>query len=206
MPLRVEVLMTTAHFIHGAYDSDGQRFVDWLAPYFVERGYHSDTSFDYGWTGIFSALLFNQRWSRLLAGRVRKRDVGVGHSNGALILKEAADLGALFDTLILLNPSLDRGTTFAPHIRNIYVFHAPSEWPTRIARYLPFHPWGDMGRVGYRGRDPRVININAESPLNPSFRVTGHTGYEKHPEFWGPEIAACAPLVTRRLPQGRLGD
>ena len=193
----MEFVMPTAHFIHGAFDPNGVKFIDWLAPYFAERGYHPETDFDYGWTGIFSALLFNRRWARLLAGKVCKGDVGVGHSNGALVLKEAADLGAPFDTLILLNPALDRGTRFAAHIKTIYVFHAPSEWPTRIARFLPLHPWGDMGRVGYKGPDPRVLNINSESPYNLAFRVTGHTGYERHKEFWGPEFAACAPLVER---------
>ena len=114
----------------------------------------------------------------------------MGHSNGCHVLKVAADLGAPFRTLILLNPALDRGTIFAPPIENIFVFHSPSEIPTLIARFLPWHPWGDMGRGGYRGDDPRVVNINVESPYEHA--VKGHTGVSTDKEFWGPQIAACA--------------
>lgn len=180
----------TAHFIHGAFDPNGVRFIDWLAPFFKDEGWATDTTFDYGWTGIFSALLFNDRWARLLAGRVRPGDIGVGHSNGCAVLARAAEMGAPFDELIFLHPALDRRADIAPHVRRITVLHAPHEIPTLLARFIPFHPWGDMGRVGYRGKDPRFVNINTETANE--HPVFGHTGEGRNPKFWGPLIAACA--------------
>lgn len=182
-----------AHFIHGAFDRNGERFVDWLAPYFAEKGYRSNTSFDYGWTGILFALFFSKRLARMLKAGVDPGDVGVGHSSGCLILKLAADMGAPFRVLIFLNPALDRGAAFAPQIENVFVLHAPHEWPTWFARFLPWHPWGDMGRVGYKGDDPRVLNVNVESTY--THAVEGHTGVSTDKQWWGPRIAACAPEI-----------
>lgn len=180
----------TAHFIHGAFDPNGSRFIDWLAPYFGERGYATNTKFDYGWTGIFSAFFLNDRWARLLTAQVRPGDIGVGHSNGCAILARATDLGAPFRELLFLHPALDRGARIDPHVERITVFHAPSEIPTLLARFIPMHPWGDMGRVGYRGSDPRFVSINTETANE--HPVFGHTGEGRNPEFWGPLIAACA--------------
>lgn len=179
----------TAHFIHGAFDPNGSRFIDWLAVDFQKRGFAANTKFDYGWTGIFSALFFNDRWARLLAAAVRPGDIGVGHSNGCAVLARAAALGAPFREFVFLNPALDRGASIAPSVERIHVFHAPHELPTLLARFIPFHPWGDMGRVGYRGKDPRFVNVNVESASE--FETRGHTGISEHKEFWGPFIAAC---------------
>ena len=191
----------SAHFIHGAFDGDGEHHIDWLAPFFAARGFEPITGFDYGWTGIFSAMVFNERIARMLAAEVAPGDIGVGHSNGCAILKDAADMGAPFHELILLNPALDNSVTFAPQLKRIHVFYSPSEIPTEIARYLPLHPWGNMGRVGYRGNDPRVINVDLESAYQ--FPAHGHIYFSGHPEareWWGPQIAAVADVPQVKEP------
>jgi hypothetical protein len=183
--------MPNAHFIHGAFDSDGRRHIDWLAPYFEARGYTPITTFDYGWTGIISAALFNRRLAKMLAASVTPGDIGVGHSNGCHILKLAVELGAPFKELVFLNPALDRDAYIAPSVKRITVFHSPSELPTAIARYIPFHPWGDMGRVGYTGKDARFVNVNLES--SKEYPAKGHTYFAHHraaQELWGPVIAS----------------
>ena len=106
----------------------------------------------------------------------------VGYSNGAWAAVQAAETGAPVDHLVLVSPALHKGHEFPGHIRRIDVFYSGGDFPTRAAKWwrwvvnwLPWrwdapHDWGEMGRTGYTGADPRVRN----HPLPSS---VGHSWY-----------------------------
>lgn len=99
-------------------------------------------------------------------------DMLVGYGNGALAAVQAAECGARPSVLVLVNPVLNAEHAFPAGIEQIIVCYTEDEgalpW-ARLRRYtsrlLPWrwrkpHWWGAMGRYGYLGNDPRVININ----------------------------------------------
>lgn len=117
----------------------------------------------YGWFGIASVLFFNDNIAAMVAGMATPGSVGVGHSNGCAVLTRATNLGAPMTDLILLNPALEEGTEFAEHLNSIHVYHNKGDVPVRLAKLLNKvipgdFMWGEMGRDGYSGNDPRVIN------------------------------------------------
>lgn len=88
---------------------------------------------------------------------------GLGHSDGCRKLLEAAWLRPMFRRLIFINPALDADAAIPPEVRRIDVWHVPGDLAVTAAKYLLWHPWGDMGAGGYRGnRTDVVTNHNAE--------------------------------------------
>lgn len=128
--------------------------------------------FRYGWKGLLGVRLFNGLLARLLSDMTSDGAVGIGHSNGCAILHRAAAAGAPFRHLILINPALDNDAEFAPGIERIDVLYNPTDPWVAAARWLPHHPWGDMGRHGYSGHDPRVRNFDTQALLG----AAGHSG------------------------------
>ena len=97
-------------------------------------------------------------------------DTVYAYSNGAWAAVQAAELGLAVRHLILINPALHKAREFPGHIERIDVFYSPGDgavqkgkwwrWTTRILpwRWRNPHGWGEMGRTGYTGNDPRVRN------------------------------------------------
>lgn len=127
---------------------------------------------DYGWTGLLGVRVLNPRIAKLVAGMTEPGSVGIGHSNGCDILRRAAALGAPFKHLILINPALDSDISFSDQIEHIDVLHNPTDNVVTAAKFIPWSAWGDMGRAGYTGIDPRVVNHDTHA----QFGATGHSG------------------------------
>jgi hypothetical protein len=101
---------------------------------------------------------------------VKPGDAVVGYSNGAWACVQAAEMGAEIRHLILVSPALHKSHAFPEHIQRIDVFYDPDDTPVLLARWwrkftriFPWrwrkpHGWGEMGRTGYVGSDPRVHN------------------------------------------------
>jgi pimeloyl-ACP methyl ester carboxylesterase len=101
---------------------------------------------------------------------VKKPAVVVGYSNGAWAAVQAAEMGEPIEHLVLVSPALNRSHAFPEGVKKVDVFYNPDDVPVRLARWwrnitrvLPWrwdnaHGWGDMGRTGYVGKDPRVTN------------------------------------------------
>jgi hypothetical protein len=112
------------------------------------------------------------RWSKFTASLGYTNYV-VAHSNGCEIVREATlpwnvngveFPGAKFDRVVLLNPALNNDAVFGPDINRIYVYHNPYDWVVEASQLLLFHPWGNMGRVGYKGTDKRFTNREVDKP------------------------------------------
>lgn len=97
--------------------------------------------------------------------------VGIGHSNGCLILHRAASDGAPFRHLILINPALDADIAFPPSVERIDVLHNSDDAVVSVGALLPFHRWGDMGRRGATWPDWRVRNYDTRA----LFGASGHS-------------------------------
>lgn len=178
------------HLVHGFNVSDGgANTTDRLTPYFEVNG-HEVIQHDYGWFGFLSVRFRNHSVAEKIAKATTGEgyDVGVGHSNGCAILLDAASMGK-FDGLILINPALDRDADIPDGVRWVHVYHNSGDKPVKWAKWLPMHPWGDMGRVGYCGMDGRVMNFSGDR-LEP--RLSGHSDIfspDKLP-VWGSRLAA----------------
>lgn len=129
--------------------------------------------------------------------------IPVGHSRGCLAIHDAALLqdksleAPAFTRAVYLSPALDADTDPAPQIESLHVHYTRSDRTVWWARWLAWHPFGDMGRRGYRGDDREVTNFDATGS------VAGHSGW------WLPKgldyvsaavIPALAAAVGHRIP------
>ncbi|KKL96041.1 hypothetical protein LCGC14_1848480, partial [marine sediment metagenome] len=71
-------------------------------------------------------------------------------------------------------------------------WHSPSDKALRVARWLPFHTWGRMGAVGYKGDDPSYVNYNKEDDFERSSSLHGDV-------FDPPKLKYFGPLIVDAL-------
>ena len=162
--------MKVALLVHGFASKGGKGSTDLLRPFFEDAGYEV-AELDYRWTGLIGVRTCNKKlaqswagWCRIVASYAEEV-VGIGHSNGPAILRASAWLGAPFTQLVFINPALNtkgKKTRIGPLVKRVHVFHARSDYVVRIASFLPWHPWGKMGAIGYKGNDPRYVNYDLE--------------------------------------------
>lgn len=154
--------MQTVYLAHGFNVKDGGAgTTDRLRPYFEKAGYNV-VEIDYLWSGLLGVQLCNKKLAMMLSRLAERDSIAVGHSNGCAILHAASLFGAKFEQMIYINPALDRDKAPGSQVSFLHVYHSPSDIPVTIAKYMPWHDWGDMGARGYSGSDPRVTNFNKE--------------------------------------------
>ena len=152
-----------AILVHGFNVHDkGKGSIDRLEPYLKAKDFKVQ-QFDYGWVFLLGVRFKTRRHARRLAAMSRAGDVAIGHSNGCNLIVEAAWRGARFKRVVFINPALDANTDLPPQIERCDVWHSPSDMAVRFARFLWFHPWGQMGATGYVGTDKRFRNFNKET-------------------------------------------
>jgi len=120
--------------------------------------------------GYVLVPLSNSRAINAVQEAVKPGDVVVGYSNGAWAAVQAAEMGSQIRHLVLVSPALHKSHAFPEHIDRIDVLFDPDDTPVLLARWwrkftriFPWrwrkpHGWGEMGRTGYVGNDPRVHN------------------------------------------------
>lgn len=181
--------MAKAHIVHGFnVDDAGMSTTDVLMLPLATLGYEP-VQHDYGWQGPIGTLLFNRSIAEGIVPHVSKGDIGVGHSNGCAILSRVVEKGAQLDGLVFINPALDNDWTPPEHVKWVRVYHSTNDKAVQIAKYIPFVRWGDMGRVGYTGKDTRVQNIDI-SPYT-------HSEFFKHIDVWGATLAPSIRVHSR---------
>ena len=188
--------MPAVHLVHGFnVTDDGGATTDRIAPYFEAAGFRPVEQ-DYGFLFLLGAWICNNRVAKRIAKQVKPGDIGCGHSNGCAILTRAADAGAPFDGLVLINPALDADFTFAPQLRWIHVYYNQDDGAVKLAELIPHFlnkRWGAMGARGYVGTDPRVENIDCHKDQGRGLpRVEGHSTIFSMMPTWGKFIAGKA--------------
>lgn len=180
--------------VHGFANPNGINTTDRLRPFFEQAGYEVVEP-DYGWRLLLGVRLVNGPVAKsiaVLANFAHKQGYevyGVGHSNGCEILRRSTEdwkdgavrvfEGAKFKQIALIDAAMDNDACFGGLVDKVHVFHNPSDWVVEVSRWLPFNPWGNMGRVGYKGKDPRVFNHK--------FKVDGMTD---HNDFFSKEFVS----------------
>jgi len=164
--------MPVIHLLHGFRVSDaGEKTVARLTPNFESSG-HSARIFSYGWIGLMGAWFLNPRIVKQLLARVGPNDVGIGHSNGCVLLHRAAHLGAPFNGLVYINPALRADAERAPQVNWIDVYFNDGDHVVKVAALLrllaPWAPlgdplWGDMGARG----STRSTGVERYAPQGP---------------------------------------
>lgn len=151
---------------------DGENTTDKLITLVRELGY-DPIPFDYGWLGLIGARFFSRNLAKLLSNLSSNGDIAIGHSNGCNIINQAVRHGARFRRLLYVSPALGENAELGAQVLKCTVLHTHRDWIVKLSCLLPFHPWGRMGAVGYRGGDSRYANIDC---TNWSF---GHSDYFK---------------------------
>ncbi len=148
--------MRCAHFVHGFNVSDGGTgTTDTLIPYFEPA--FKVVQHDYGWLGLLGTRFCNRGIATQVAAQASRDDVGVGHSNGCAILAMAADMGAPFRGLVLINPALDEDWVFPSQLRWVHVYYNQGDRPVPTTLAVGCHGpvgTGDRRSPGYRLRLP----------------------------------------------------
>lgn len=179
----------TIWLVHGWNVVDkGAGTIAKLAPYLEGEEEVRVLGHDWSWSMTANLLMRGCR-SRRVAEELLKEcqygDVFVGHSNGCWISYLAAEMGARPRQYVFFNPALRKNREFQECLERVDIFHAPNDKALMVGkwyrRFNPFHSvWGEMGRVGYQGVDPRVLNHNMGN--------IGHSGVFKKIEYWGPMV------------------
>ena len=185
--------------VHGFNVWDGGRAtVGKLRPFFAQLG-APYIMINYGHLGLLGTRLKNRRIARQVARCVLTaidagmRPVVVGHSNGCAIIHLALEQLACVEQVdaVYINPALRKDVELSPALRQLTVWHSPSDKPVRWSKWLPSsgaRPWGEMGATGYVGDDKRAVNRNKEvmSPSSAS-----------HSDLFSPELLPFyGPLVA----------
>lgn len=159
--------------VHGFNVRDsGRRSIDQLAGYLRRRGHSVDTdTADYGWHGLVMVRFFYGGAVRRIRKALSNADAVITHSNGANYTSKALR-GILGKKIVIhLSPALNKRTRPTQAVKIQHVFHTRHDSIVQWARYMLFHPWGNMGAYGYTGNDKRVFNHDFTN------RVKGHSDW-----------------------------
>jgi len=148
--------MTSVVLCHGFNVSDGGKDTTDSLRELTEACGYTVLEADYGKFGLFAVRYFSDNVASVIAGMAPSGSVGVGHSNGCNILLQAAEQGASFDKLILINPALDNDFVVPKQVKHVAVICNSEDDVVQLSKFIPFHRWGNAGKVGYKGDDDRV--------------------------------------------------
>lgn len=186
----------TAWLVHGVNVTDGGAgSIDRLGPYLKAAGWRVG-QFDYGWR-IVTHAWGNPEFARRLASMAGPDDIIVGHSNGCVIGDRASWLPwFLPERMFYINPALDVHRAPGPGVKSLTVFHSWDDVATLLARFVPGSRWGSMGRDGYRGKDPRITNVELHELLHAGAADVGHSGAFARINQFGPSFISYAGRPT----------
>jgi hypothetical protein len=186
--------------IHGIHSKEGDNSMSQFVPGLRNCLPDADVQlFEYGFMGFWEARWDNDEVAERLAAEsyLNKTDdkeflVWVTHSNGGAIAYLACrDYGAHPDMVIQINPALDRWKT--PAAKWVEVIHSEQDRAVNLSQWLPFHVWGDQGKVGYKGKLKNTVNHNAT-------KFDGRMAYKDHCGVFEPSrILMWQEFVASRI-------
>lgn len=176
----------TIWIVHGIHTND---CVDWqweMTEEFAKADMHSQV-FSYGYAHAFTTRWQNPGRAQRLAERLENGDVLVGHSNGGDIIHRASWLRpeVILRGVFLFNPALDPDLGLGCEFDFCKVMHNAGDRAVRLAKIFLAHPWGEMGRVGYKGSNPKYENIDTRMlGINNPRCYNGHSGFQGCVPAW----------------------
>lgn len=194
------------HLIHGIHADQPGGTVAKLEPYFTEQGYEVVVH-NYGYAYALTARLLNPHRATHIAQFIAPDDIIVGHSNGCtLAWMITTGYEGMFATvpsrsckgLVLVNAALDNDIDFH-NVDWVHCYYNDGDEAVDLSNIFYKHPWGSLGRYGYKGKDTFVSNIDcADEPMLPT--VDGHSALFYPPciEAWGPYIVNKVTDAVRK--------
>ncbi len=190
--------MTTVHLIHGFNVADGGRStVGRLEPYFASEGFRVVVH-DYGWVGPLLLRFRNRSVVKKLKSQIKRGDILVGHSNGALICWRLVEAGAPVSKVLVIQPCLRRDAQWPEHVKVFCVWNE-KDLPVLLGRVwgrlisgltFSFHGWGAAGRYGFNPA-PNVKQTRSTDSFWGRYAVGGHSRIfqQQYLVFWGVAVA-----------------
>jgi hypothetical protein len=156
----------TIHIIHGIHTSEGKVSTPALLIPEIEAAGYPYQVHKYGYVLALTSRFLNAGRAEKIAPSIKEGDYILAHSNGADVTRiMLRDYGIKPAGIILLQPALDVDTEFAKGNYWIKVFYNEDDKAVLAARWMLWfdHPYGAMGRYGYKGDDLRVTSYNTRS-------------------------------------------
>lgn len=182
------------HVLHGIHTSEQNQNIGRLVPILERCTPYPVMYHNYGYALGLLTRFQNPKRAAKIVKHIQKDDICIGHSNGACLIWLMAQIDAPMSGAILINPALDDDRTFKPHLKFIDVHYNQYDEAVGIAKtfFLLDHPWGAMGRDGFRGNDPRVTNFDNGNITVKDYIVRGHSDIFSPGkiEFWGSIMAS----------------
>ena len=172
--------MSTVYLLHGFNVKDGGAGSTGKLRAGLEAAGFTVKEIKYGWMNRVRVRLCNKSVAHVLADMADNDSILIAHSNGCSIAYSAAEFGAPFKHVFLINPALDVDKEI-PNVRNVHVFYAHSDPWTKLARWIPFSNWGRQGAIGFTG--VAVEGKYKQTELDELIgEEVGHSGIFSHPE------------------------
>lgn len=157
-----------------------------------------------GWRGLLGVRLGNKRRAQNLAKLIQPGDLLIGHSDGCNLIDQAchalASLGRETVDCVYFNPALDRDTALSKIVSKCIVFYTKTDDTVAISKWLAFHPWGEMGKKGYKAKEP---SLHDDRYINISFETLGHYDLE-HSGVFKRRAALTASLAQIQIEFGEV--
>lgn len=194
--------------IHGIHSPEGNNNMSAFRPYVINASPEKTIVrlYQYGFMGFWRARWDNDRIAQNLADvaarETRKDDppeVWLTHSNGAALAYLAVEkYGARPVMIVNVNPALDRD--LSARIARVETIHSPGDRAVYVSRFLPFHIWGDQGKVGYRGAQRNTKNHDVRNFEDTVMYYEGHSDL-----FSSLRAQAWADFIVKDRVKGFLG-
>ncbi len=166
-----------ALLVHGFNVRDGgHKTTDRLRTPLEEKGYEV-SELDYGWFGLLRVRRRNKTVAKILASLWWDYDLIIGHSNGCAIIHLAGNLlkrtqdHTQAPQVVFLNPALNAKAEIpASVVEKVYVYFSQNDKSTWMSKWLPWHVWGEMGKIGFLGNRLDYWNFDLESIFHEKIR------------------------------------
>jgi len=181
----------TVHIIHGIKTSKTNNRLAMIKKNLLDVGFRTEEVIihSYGYMPfILSPRLENKKIAEKIAEKIGDGDIIIAHSNGCAIAWEIAEMGAKIYGAVLINPALDADKVFPHQVKWVHVFYNRDDWVVGLAKYMPFHIWGDQGRIGPKFSDPRYSLTEIPDHKN-ELGVWEHSAVINEKDIWFPEIS-----------------
>lgn len=120
-----------------------------------------------------------ERRAKKIVKANRPGDILVAHSFGCLCSIYAMEMGAKFDQVFFFGAAVEDNVNLPTYgFNKLFNIHSNADLALKAGKLLPGHKFGGLGLEGYKGSDPRVVNV----PVIDS----GHNDYVKpeHINTW----------------------
>lgn len=195
----------TIWVVHGIHtDPHSRRMLDMCEHIEVGAGIPVEY-FEYGNLLAIQTRFCNPEIALRLAALVQPGDALLGHSNGACLAMRALMWGVPAVCFVALNGALKDDIEIPRQLYFAHVYYNKHDgavsWAERSPKLLTDSLWGDLGKVGYRGKDLRVKQWDCEAGDDGMPDLSGHSKIidKENSRVWGEYIGRNIKVAMRGI-------